>query len=82
MDSRSCKHAILRKDACEQYAGCYTNSVRAYHIADAKVKMEERDRKAEWRGLSRMSCLIDAFADGDIKDKEIDACKHAIVTTT
>merc|ERR1719440_1669220 len=43
--------------------------------------MEERDRKAEWRGLSRMYCLIDGFADGAITDKEIDACKKQTVST-
>jgi len=81
MDARSCKHAILLKDTCEQYAGCYMSRRKAFEIVQAQVKMEERDRKAEWRGLRRISCLIGAFADGQINDKEIDACKAKGVST-
>jgi len=81
MDSRSCKHATLMKDTCEQYAGCYNTRLKAFQIARAKVKMEERDRKAEWRGLSRISCLIGAFGDGSVTDKEVDACKAMVVST-
>merc|ERR1719446_1495274 len=61
MDSRSCKHAVLMKDTCEQYASCYMNKRRAFEIARANIKLQERDRKAEWRGLKRISCLISAF---------------------
>merc|ERR1719502_1212357 len=81
MDSRSCKFAVLVKDTCEQYAGCYSAKRKAYEIARAKVKMEERDRKAEWRGLERIACLIAAFADGQVSDKEIDECKKKTVGT-
>jgi len=81
MDARSCKHAILLKDTCEQYAGCFMSKQKAFSIVRDKAKMEERDRKAEWRGLKRISCLIAAFADGGVSDKEIDACKKATVTT-
>merc|ERR1719359_147363 len=82
MDARSCKHAILLKDTCEQYASCYMSRRKAFELVRAKVKMEERDRKAEWRGLTRISCLIAAFADGQMTDKEVDACKAQTVTTT
>merc|ERR1719201_2750741 len=82
MDSRSCKHAIMVKDSCEQYAGCYANNRAAFEDVMGQVKFLERDRKAEWRGLRRISCLIAAFADGAVSDKEIDACKKQTVTTT
>ena len=39
------------------------------------VQMDERDRKAEWRGLKRMECLIKAFSDGKITNAEVDTCK-------
>jgi len=39
------------------------------------VKKEEKDRKAEWRGLKRMQCLIDAFSDGRVAGSEVDGCK-------
>merc|ERR1719453_681884 len=81
MDAQSCKHAVLMKDTCEQYAGCYSSKLKAFEIVRAKVKMEERDRKAEWRGLSRMHCLIGAFGDGSVTDKEVDACKAMTVST-
>merc|ERR1719487_1421730 len=75
MDSASCKGAVLVKDACETYAGCYFAKVKAYRIAERKVKSDEIDRKAEWRGLKRMECLMGAFADGKVTNAEIDACK-------
>jgi len=81
MDSRSCKHAVIIKDTCEQYAGCYASKLRAFEIAVGDTKMQERDRKAEWRGLTRIACLIAAFADGKVSDKEIDECKKRTVTT-
>jgi len=82
MDSQSCKHAVIIKDTCEQYAGCYAGRLKAFQLASQQVKMEERDRKAEWRGLTRIACLIAAFADGKVSDKEIDECKKKVVTTT
>merc|ERR1719353_2590570 len=81
MDSQSCKHAVIVKDTCEQYAGCYSTRLTAFNIVVDKVKMEERDRKAEWRGLTRIACLISAFADGRITDKEVDECKKKTVNT-
>jgi hypothetical protein len=39
------------------------------------------DRKAEWRGLKRMSCLMAAFADGKVTNAEVDACKKKVVDT-
>jgi len=76
MDGSSCKYAVLLKDTCEQYNGCYTNRLDAFEEAVGKTKLEERDRKAEWRGVSRISCLINAFADNKVEASEIDACKH------
>jgi len=81
MDSRSCKHAVLVKDTCEQYASCYITRLQSFETAKAAVKMEERDRKAEWRGLTRIACLIAAFSDGKMTDKEVDECKARVVTT-
>merc|ERR1711881_603396 len=81
MDAASCKHATMMKDTCEQYQACYTTRLKAFEIVRAKVKMEERDRKAEWRGLTRMHCLIGAFGDGSVTDKEVDACRAMTVVT-
>ena len=46
------------KDACETYAECYNEKKKAYKVAEASVKIEERDRKAEWRGLKRTLCQM------------------------
>merc|ERR1719446_1809124 len=81
MDSNACSNAVGVKDACEAYAGCYTAKVNAYRFAEKRAKAEQKDRKAEWRGLERMACLIDAFADGKVKDKEVDTCKKRTVDT-
>jgi len=80
MDTASCKWATESKDACEAYAGCYKVKRALY---DAKEKNVSKptvggmviDRKAEWRGLNRMKCLIDAFGDGSVTTAEVDGCK-------
>ena len=38
MDGASCKHAILKKDACESYAGCYHSKLKAYRMTKRKVQ--------------------------------------------
>jgi len=76
MDGASCKRAILTKDACESYAACFFSKKQAYNTVDRKVRHEMvYDRKAEWRGLKRMECLINSFADGKVTNKEVDLCK-------
>jgi hypothetical protein len=75
MDGASCKRATLVKDTCESYAGCYFAKKKAYQDFRAKVVLDEMDRKAEWRGLKRMACIIDAFKDGKVTNAEVDACK-------
>merc|ERR1719482_120600 len=81
MDSKSCTHAVMVKDACESYAGCYHSKLKAYRIAEKSVMKEEADRKAEWRGLKRMKCLMSAFSDGKVTNSEVDACKKATIST-
>jgi hypothetical protein len=81
MDSSSCSSAVKAKDACESYDGCYTHAVQAYQASEKKIKSNEVDRKGEWRGLHRMSCLIDSFADGKVTGKEVDSCKKRVVDT-
>merc|ERR1740130_171545 len=76
MDGASCKRATQMKDACETYAECYFDRKKA-HVSTVKmVKTEETDRKAEWRGLQRMKCLMEAFSDGKVKNSEIKKCKN------
>jgi hypothetical protein len=81
MDSSSCKHAVMVKDTCEAYAGCYYAKRRDYRLYEQKAMAEEVDRKAEWRGLKRMHCLIEAFADGKVTGAEVDTCKKKTVDT-
>jgi len=81
MDSNSCKGAIMVKDACEAYAGCYDAKKSAFDAAWRIAQRNEVDRKAEWRGLKRMSCLMKAFADGKVSNREVDTCKKATVST-
>jgi len=80
MDTASCKWATESKDACEAYAGCYQMKKALYDAKYANVSKNATggmvvDRKAEWRGLKRMKCLIDAFGDGSVTSAEVDACK-------
>jgi len=78
MDDAACKRAVDMKDACETYAECYYDKRKVYLDTEKMVKVEEKDRQAEWRGLKRMQCLMDSFADGKITNAEVDACKKKI----
>jgi hypothetical protein len=82
MDGSACKHAVAVKDACETFEECWKDKKEAYDIVEKTSKQEEVDRKAEWRGLKRMLCVIDAFADGKVDNAEILKCKsstHSVV---
>jgi hypothetical protein len=81
MDGASCKRATLVKDTCESYAGCYFAKKKAYQDFAAKVAFDEMDRKAEWRGLKRIECIISAFKDKKVTNEEIDACKKKTHST-
>jgi hypothetical protein len=82
MDSESCKHAVMVKDTCEAYTGCYSTKKSDYERHKRKAAAEEVDRKAEWRGLKRMECLIKAFADGKVSGPEVESCKKKSHDTT
>jgi len=75
MDGAACSRAVLVKDACETYAECFKGKLGAYETAKKAVQAEEKDRKSEWRALSRMACLISSFKDGKVTDHEVLACK-------
>merc|ERR1719498_1769402 len=75
MDSNSCKAAIMNNDACQTFSECYNNALRTYNAAVKLIKKNVVDRKAEWRGLHRMACLINAFSDGKVTGAEVDACQ-------
>jgi len=81
MDGASCKRAVEMKDACETYSECYMDRTKVHAESVKDVKVEEKDRKAEWRGLKRMQCLITAFEDGSIKNSEIEECRKTTHTT-
>jgi len=75
MDGAACNRAVLIKDACENYAECYHSRSLAFLKANKVIQEAEKDRKAEWRSLQRMVCLIDNFKDGKVKKQEIRECK-------
>merc|ERR1719502_161173 len=80
MDSNSCKAAIMNNDACQTFSECYNNAYRTYTTTVKVMKKNVVDRKAEWRGLHRMACLINAFSDGKVTGGEVDACKAKAVS--
>jgi hypothetical protein len=81
MDGSACKYATAVKDACETFEECYHDKKAAYLVVKNSSKQMEIDRKAEWRGLKRMLCVIDAFTDGTVSDEEITKCKGSTHTT-
>jgi len=78
MDAAACKRAVEMKDACETYSECYFDKRKVHDSTEEMVKTEEKDRKAEWRGLKRMQCLMDAFGDGKVKSDEIETCRKQV----
>merc|ERR1719163_1332558 len=76
MDEAACKATLEIKDTCETYAECHEVTVKAYSDAEKLIRPEEVDRKAEWRGLRRMLCLMDAFVDGKVTDAEVTVCQN------
>lgn len=79
MDGAACKRAIGMKDACETYAECYYDKKKVYDGTETMVKVEAKDRQAEWRGLKRMQCLMKSFDDGKVSAKEVDTCKKKTI---
>jgi len=75
MDGAACNRAVLIKDSCESYAECFSSKRNVYLNSMKVVKAAQEDRKAEWRALKRMVCLIDSFKDGKVKKKEVSDCK-------
>jgi len=82
MDSASCQRAVMVKDSCEAYNSCYVGKKIAFQTAEKRIKKEEVDRKSEYKALKRMQCLIDGFADGQVSDLEVTACKSKVHSTT
>jgi len=82
MDDAACQRAVLVKDACESYAECFASKNRAYKSVHAMVKKEEKDRKAEWKALKRMHCLILSFKDGKVEGEEVSTCKSKTYDTS
>jgi len=75
MDGAACNRAVLIKDSCESYAECFNSRRVAFQRSKKIIKDAEKDRKAEWRALKRMVCLIDSFRDGKVQKDEISDCK-------
>lgn len=82
MDGAACNRAVLVKDACESYAECFNSRRLSFKASEAAVKEAEKDRKAEWRALKRMVCLIDSFRDGKVRQAEVQSCKAKVHETS
>jgi len=79
VDSEACQWAVKTKEACEKYETCHNADWNIYYSFKETVETQEVDRKAEWHGLARMKCIIDAFATPvdapQITELEIQQCK-------
>lgn len=76
MDEASCKHAIQMKNICADGDRCYESHLPVFKSTVRRVTDDEMERRAEWRALKRMQCLMDGFHDGRVTDQEVDACKQ------
>lgn len=75
MDEAACQHAVRMKEACDEGNNCYEAKLEAFRSTQDRVKRDEVTRKAEWRALKRMQCLVASFENGQVTDAEVDACK-------
>jgi hypothetical protein len=86
MDAASCDWAEAQKSLCVKYETCHSGKLEQYENfmngdgADLPAIADQvNDRKAEWRGLTRMNCLIEAFGTPEnapvVTHDEIEACK-------
>jgi len=75
MDDAACRYAVSMKEACDSGASCYKAHEANFDHTYNRVKKSEASRRAEWRALMRMKCLVDTFENGKVEDREIEACK-------
>jgi hypothetical protein len=75
MDGAACKRAVDMKDACEAYSECFFEKSKVFDSTEHMVQAEEKDRKAEWKGLARMKCLMKGFENGKMSNREVKACR-------
>jgi len=80
MEELACEWATGYKETCASYNTCFTRDHETYSARKEAIEQRETDRKAEWKGLSRMGCLIDAFAtpsdSPSVTPEEIEWCRN------
>jgi len=82
MDDAACLWSMSKMEVCANYNSVYAPKKAAWDLELAKIKSQETDRKAEWRGLQRMKCLIDLFATGTVNATGVDHCKNKTHSTS
>jgi hypothetical protein len=83
LEGSTCGGAKLMFSSCDQrYWGCYSESQELYKQTTPFLRKQEKDRKAEWRALMRIKCILDIFMDGDADEDKIDECKQKTHSTT
>jgi len=86
MEELACEYATGIKASCSVYNTCFSRDHATYSALKLIIQQNEIDRKAEWKGLSRMGCLIDAFATPAgapaVTEEEIGYCKNLTHNTS
>jgi len=76
LETTTCTIATTATKTCGEYVACYNAARQALQEQLPAIKKLEANRRAEWRALMRMECLLKLFADGEAEEKEVDKCKE------
>mmetsp|Transcript_20911 Transcript_20911/g.46445 ORF Transcript_20911/g.46445 Transcript_20911/m.46445 type:complete len:878 (-) Transcript_20911:59-2692(-) len=84
LEGDTCSAGRQHQASCKEYRKCYSDALRAKYAQMPVIKKNEKDRKTEWRGLKRISCLLNVFATDESEPsvEVIDKCKQKTHDTT
>jgi len=75
LEGSTCSLVKKLTNACDAYGTCFA-SAKKHMAQQVKIsKKEEKDRKAEWRALMRINCLLELFKSEDADASVIEKCK-------
>jgi len=84
LEGTFCSLAKGMQKSCTEHRTCYRMAMRNLGKQEPKIRSMVKDRKAEWRALKRIGCLLGVFSseDGGVDTKVIDACKNTVHSTS
>mmetsp|Transcript_7667 Transcript_7667/g.20647 ORF Transcript_7667/g.20647 Transcript_7667/m.20647 type:complete len:847 (-) Transcript_7667:58-2598(-) len=75
LERASCARATQTASSCDSYQSCFQRNDAAYKKLKPIISQREEDRKAEWKALKRIQCLMGTLADAKADAAEVEKCK-------